>query len=118
MGFFQQKGRRAESSVESTGKHVLLTNPWHAVEVRSSIVACPICRAFSGKRFLAMEAPPLPVTGCKQPAVCRAVYKHHDDRRAGGRRGNELPFGGIPKGPPGGKDRRVGRGRRSTDGGL
>jgi hypothetical protein len=117
MGFFQ-KGRRSDSPAERTGNHVLLTNPWHAVEVRVSPKACPACRALAGKRFLSIDAPALPVKGCTQPPTCRAVYKHHDDRRGGGRREGELPFGGMAKGPPGGKERRTGRGRRSTDGGA
>jgi hypothetical protein len=115
MAFFQ-KGRNSDSPAERTGNHVLLTNPWHAVEVRVGPKACPACRAVAGKRFLSIDAPPLPIAGCTQPAACRAVYKHHDDRRAEGRRDSEMPFGGMAKGPPGGMERRTGRGRRSTDG--
>jgi len=37
-------------------------------------------------RFLAAEAPRIPVPYCAWPARCQCVYRHHADRRVGLRR--------------------------------
>ena len=116
MGFFSRH-TAATALGSATGQHIRISNPWHAVEVRSSLAACPACRALAGIRFLSNEAPALPLAGCLHPPRCRAVYKHHDDRRAGPRRESELP--GVARfRPPAtveAMNRRIGKGRRSTD---
>jgi hypothetical protein len=55
----------------------------------SSRPNCPVCGAFKGRRYLAREAPALPLKGCPDPAACNSVYKHFPDRRAGPRRAEE-----------------------------
>jgi len=65
MGFFQPKGRRAESSVESTGKHVLLTNPWHAAW--ASLIA------FTVGALLPLLAIQLPAHSLRVPVTFVAV---------------------------------------------
>jgi hypothetical protein len=115
MGFFSH-GSRSVARASVTGQHIRITNPWHAVEVRSSLMACPACRALAGRRFLSTEAPVLPVPGCRHPLECHAVYVHHDDRRAGPRREAELPgTRRIGQSREGAAERRIGRGRRSAD---
>jgi hypothetical protein len=115
MGFFSN-GPRSVGRASVTGQHIRITNPWHAVEVRSRLTACPACRALAGCRFLSSEAPSLPVRGCRHPMECRAVYVHHDDRRAGPRRDSELPgTSRIGSAREGVAERRIGRGRRSSD---
>jgi len=116
MGFFSRSGV-SPARVSATGQHIRISNPWHAVEVRSSRQSCAACQQLAGLRFLSSEAPLLPIAGCEHPPTCRAVYKHHDDRREGPRREAELP--GLarirPAGPEGAVTRRIGRGRRSSD---
>jgi len=54
----------------------------------------PICAAMAkvaGKRFLAKDAPLLPLPGCDQP-VCECHYKIRADRRASARRWGEVGF--------------------------
>ena len=115
MGLFGQGARRA-SRASATGQHIRIVNPWHAVEVRTARGACPACAALAGRRFLSSEAPALPVAGCLEPAACRAVYRHHDDRRAGPRRAADLPgLARTGSGREGSAERRTGRGRRGTD---
>jgi hypothetical protein len=115
MGFFSN-GSRSATRAAVTGQHIRITNPWHAVEVRVGLMACPECRALAGKRYLSSEAPSLPVAGCRQPQSCRAVYQHHDDRRAGPRRDSEHPGASrVGQSRDGLAEQRIGRGRRSTD---
>jgi hypothetical protein len=115
MGFFSNSPKSA-ARASVTGKHQRITNPWHAVEVRVGLLACPACKATAGVRYLSTMAPALPVAGCRHPQECRAVYVHHDDRRAGPRREHEEPGAArIRQARDGAAERRIGRGRRSSD---
>jgi hypothetical protein len=61
------------------------SNPFHAVTIRYRKNACDAVWTLEGKKFLANEAPRLPVQGCTtQNCGCR--YVHYDDRRAEERR--------------------------------
>jgi len=101
----------------SATQHIRISNPWHAVGIRTASRACPVCKALAGRRFLSREAPSLPLAGCLTPAVCRTVYEHFDDRRDGPRRGVDHEYPSQQAPPPGGLERRraEARGRRSTD---
>lgn len=63
-------------------------------------------------RYLADEAPMLPLNECSNPGGCNCTYQHFDDRRTQSRRESDV---GLPV-----KDRaddfRSGCGRRVTDG--
>jgi hypothetical protein len=95
-------GRRA-----STAAH-----PFHSVSIRPRGAACEIVRRIAGERFLAADAPLLPLPGCTR-RDCRCVYEHFDDRRLIDRRALEVP--GMPVAHHGAERRGRGRGRRSTD---
>ena len=47
---------------------------------------CEASRNLARQRFLAGEAPMLPLNACSQPGDCHCVYKHWSDRRASERR--------------------------------
>jgi len=64
-------------------------NAWHAVAVVPGPRACDAARRLRGQRFLSREAPALPLKDC-QVAGCTCRYEHHDDRRTGPRRAQEL----------------------------
>jgi hypothetical protein len=64
-------------------------NPWHAVSIAPGPRACDAARSLSGQRFLSREAPALPLKDC-ETAGCTCRYEHHDDRRDGPRRAQEL----------------------------
>jgi len=63
---------------------------WHAVAVKAGTGACPAVVAGRNHRWLSREAPRLPLPGCTRPEGCNCTYEHHADRRAGGRRADEI----------------------------
>jgi hypothetical protein len=62
--------------------------PYHGVEIKACGPACDAVKRLSGKRFLADEAPLIPLSDCtlKSAGCDRCVYVHFDDRRAHRRR--------------------------------
>ena len=86
---------------------------WHAVSVLTTPASCPMARALGTTRFLAQEAPRLPMPDCRGGDSCPCGYKHHADRRGQARRAEELT--GLRRPHPGTDERRQQRGRRSTD---
>lgn len=56
------------------------SNRFHAVTIRFRPGACPAVQALAKTRFLAKEAPRLPLDECTVP-TCQCEYKHYDDRR-------------------------------------
>jgi len=63
---------------------------WHSVTIEPGRKACEAARKIEGVRFLAAEAPHLPLAGC-DAAACTCHYRHYDDRRA------DDPIGIEPK---------------------
>lgn len=53
---------------------------YHAISVCCEDHACQAVQDIHDKRFLATEAPTLPLSDCDQ-ANCQCHYEHHDDRR-------------------------------------
>jgi hypothetical protein len=92
--FFSFLGSRSVTAPAArefkNSQHITVANPWHAVAIVTSRPACPVCGEYKGVRFLAHEAPPLPLKDCPTPGACNTVYKHYPDRRAGPRRAAEL----------------------------
>jgi hypothetical protein len=101
-------------------QHIHFANPWHAVSIVSQRPNCPVCGRYKGVRFLASEAPQLPLKGCPDPKGCNTVYKHFPDRRSGPRRAAELrafaPMTPTVVTRQVRDDRRHVNGRRDTDG--
>lgn len=92
-------------------RHHIITNPWHAVSVVPCPRACEAVRNLGRNRFLSKEAPELPLADCGAKG-CHCHYRHHPDRRASARRGEDF-FDARPYWA--GKERRSTRGRRNTD---
>ncbi len=85
---------------------------FHGVSISSrNQVMCNAAAELHSRRFLADEAPRLPLDACLTPSNCHCVYKHFDDRRTGLRRDSDegLPGNVHPV------DVRYGVGRRVTD---
>jgi hypothetical protein len=82
-------GRTTQSRQFKNSQHIQVGNPWHAVGIVTARPNCPVCGSYKGVRFLAKEAPPLPLRDCPDPKACSCVYKHFPDRRAGPRRAVE-----------------------------
>lgn len=88
-------------------------HPYHCVGVTATSSACVAARKLQGQRFLANEAPRLPLQGCSS-LDCTCVYAHFDDRRHHARRD---PWSHQALAiEPEQVERRVSRGRRKTDG--
>jgi hypothetical protein len=120
--FFSLLGGRASTPVTrqfKNSQHIHVANPWHAVSIVSAQPKCPICGRHKGIRYLASEAPVLPLRECPTPKLCNTVYKHYEDRRAGPRRSEERrafqPMN-IAVSRSVRDDRRRSQGRRRTDG--
>ena len=100
-------------------QHIHVANPWHAVAIVTAQPHCPVCGPHKGIRFLAGEAPLLPLKGCPNPQACNSVYKHFADRRAGPRRAEERrafqPMNLVVVTRVVRDDRRHSTGRRRTD---
>lgn len=60
--------------------------PFQAVSIYCGTKPCPIARRFRDHRFLAKDAPQLPLSGCTHPSACECRYLKHKDRRAERRR--------------------------------
>ena len=86
---------------------------WHAVSVVPGRYGCDAARAQLGRRYLAVEAPRLPLKGCSGQDECSCTYRHHQDRRGPLRRKEDIS--GLRRRDPGGTDRRVGHCRRLND---
>lgn len=88
---------------------------YHAVSIEPSLLAptCPALHGIENVRFLANEAPMIPLPECDQGRACDCRYKHFDDRRQDERRDADIGLPGLP--PPDHHERRSGPGRRGGD---
>lgn len=62
---------------------------FHAVSIKYGATACDSARELAGQRFLASDAPRLPLRDCVADR-CECRFVHHDDRRSG--RDRRSPF--------------------------
>lgn len=87
---------------------------FHAVSIHYSEGACSAAKMLAGQRFLAEDAPKLPLPGCDADE-CRCRFNHFTDRRS--KRERRLPFDGIKYGGTSRsrlKERRKGKNRRDN----
>ena len=105
--------RKIDAQVRRSGQpmeHRRVVNPHHALSIEPGPKCCDKARELKNQRFLASEAPTLPLRQC-ETVSCTCRYAHHSDRRRTKgrrdqlriRRGHEL------------NDRREGSGRRADD---
>jgi len=71
---------RKDSAAKAITQPRPVSNRFHAVTISVGQGACPAVQALAKSRFLAKEAPRLPLDECTA-AACHCAYKHHDDRR-------------------------------------
>ena len=85
---------------------------FHGVAIKPGTGGCIAAQDLSRLRYLADDAPLLPLADCPNPAACVCTYEHFEDRRTLSRRDSDV---GLPiKDHP--RDIRSGVGRRVTDG--
>lgn len=85
---------------------------FQAIAIFRGVRACEVARKFSDRRFLAREAPALPLSACTMPKGCECKYMKFSDRRAEPRR---LVDYGTATRVFASINRRSFRGRRKTD---
>jgi hypothetical protein len=78
LWYRQKTSASAEATLPSS-------NRFHAVTIHFRQDACPAVRMYASTKFLAKEAPRLPLENCTAPN-CRCRYEHSDDRRTETRR--------------------------------
>jgi hypothetical protein len=83
--------RRSRTAGRPQPKPAKAGGRFRAVEIRTRSGACDRARALEGRRFLAKNAPPLPLNDCSE-AQCSCSFTKLSDRRTEGRR---LDFGGL-----------------------
>jgi hypothetical protein len=108
---FIYKGADTDSPTTGPKARRSASRRWHAVAIVPTAASCAAAQTCKGTRYLACEAPPLPLAEC-DARRCGCRYAHFDDRRRGPRRADEKT-GALPK--PVAVDQRGHRGRRSTD---
>lgn len=81
---------------------------YHSVTIVTGSHACQSARLIHDHRFLAQDAPLLPLDTCTHIESCHCIYLHHNDRRHMDRREDFLRSGLMED------DRRRGRDRRAT----
>ena len=101
---------------KSTPRHQASTGtplrPFQGIAIFRGVPCCELARKFGEHRFLAKDAPQLPLRGCTMPQQCTCRYLKYKDRRTESRR---LVDFGLTARLFDGKERRVQRGRRSND---
>jgi hypothetical protein len=108
--------RRILAEVTRSGRSVQnhrVTNPYHAVSIEAGQACQQTAHVYGNRRYLSVEAPPLPTPTCS-PTGCECHYVHHDDRRADNDRRQRDVWDPIARLAMGG-ERRCLPGRRATD---
>lgn len=88
---------------------------YHAVSIKPGSYACSAVNEIAGQRFLAREAPELPLPGCTA-TNCGCHFVHYPDRRAGKDRRSPFGAGGVAAATgKHARERRQGKDRRNED---
>jgi len=82
-----RKERRISPALRNSSKY-------HAVSVKPGAYACSAANNIAGQRFLATQAPSLPLPDCDAD-TCECHFVHHNDRRTGKDRRSPFTSGGI-----------------------
>jgi len=89
-------------------------SPYQAVSIEANVMGCcDAARDVSGKRFLAADAPMLPLDDCDRIGACMCKYEKWQDRRQDDRRMVDLGIGSQYY--HGSEKRTTRRGRRRSD---
>ena len=115
----KEKTRKPAASAKRGAPRSRQTNamsaqPFHCVTLVGN---CKALESYKGKRFLASNAPTLPVPGCTA-GRCECHYMHHADRREPNT--DRRALGRLAEEQytlTGNAERRESRGRRKSDGG-
>lgn len=87
---FRARQNKAATEAEASPKS-MIQGEFPAVAMQYSENSCNAAKAMTGRRFLATEAPELPLKECDFPD-CRCTFDHFSDRRSKSNR--RAPFAG------------------------
>jgi len=74
-----------------------LRGKYSAVSISFTPNACDKVRSLAGQRFLAKDAPLMPIQHCPRRNICNCIYEYHVDRRSNDERSDfNLQFGIMP----------------------
>ena len=82
--------RQAQEAAATSRPRKAADTSYHAVSIKLGKDACAAAKNMTGHRYLASEAPRIPLPGC-DAAVCECRFAHHEDRRSG--KDRRSPFG-------------------------
>lgn len=88
--FMRRRGATQAQEPVADRPRTVEDTAYHAVSIKFGQDACAAAKGMTGDRFLASEAPRLPLPGCDAP-VCDCRFTHHKDRRSG--KDRRSPFG-------------------------
>jgi hypothetical protein len=83
----ERQDRRISRDPKNTAK-------FHAVSIKPGAYACRAANDIAGQRFLASEAPSMPLPDCDADE-CDCHFIHHNDRRTGKDRRSPFTSGGL-----------------------
>ncbi len=86
--------------------------PFQAISINPGAPCCTSAKKVDKYRFLAKNAPQLPLSECTMRATCKCRYAKQDDRRSGTRRDGEF---GLKSALFSAEERRRSKGRRKDD---
>jgi|SRR6185312_7207817 len=109
-GLLSRSEADASGAGKASQKKPVRPNRYQAVTVVCPAKCCAAVKSLAGQRFLARNAPSLPLPACSLSNQCRCSFRKYDDRRDESRR---LP-GELSKWY-GGTEKRRSRGRRGVD---
>ena len=92
--YFYRQGLDKPRSRPDRRVRLKSTGDYHAVSVKPGSYACRAVNEIVGKRFLATEAPDLPLKGCTANK-CECHFVHFRDRRSGKDRRSPFGSGGL-----------------------
>ena len=79
----RKKESPPRATASTSNKTATITRgKYHSISINPGEGACSTVRELGKKRFLANEAPTLPLAGCDADS-CACHYIHHEDRRSG-----------------------------------
>jgi hypothetical protein len=85
----QRQEKTSSATTEKVKPRATKNTAYHAVVIKFSQNGCAAAKAIAGRRFLATEAPTLPLPEC-DVSNCDCHFAHYDDRRA--RQDRRSPF--------------------------
>ena len=110
--FFERLFGTSRNATPTPARTTPRINAYQAVSISSRTTCCAAAAETRGVRFLARQAPALPLANCDRPKDCACRFQKYDDRRDGSRR--TLYLSSLVQSYPG-REKRQAQSRRKSD---